>query len=78
MWENPVHIGNWNYKPRSCWIEHCHQSCSEELKPTNSGPFGFWLRFDSVTGFSNLLLHRRLAKTQKSPLLIATSFLSML
>jgi len=44
-----------------------------------SGLFGFWLRFSSVTGFfKNLLLRRSLAKNQKSSLFIATSFLSML
>ncbi len=31
----------------------------------NSGLFGFWLRFGSVTGFSNLLLRQSLAKNQK-------------
>jgi hypothetical protein len=31
-----------------------------------------------LQGFSNLLLRRSLAKTQKSSLLTATSFLSML
>jgi hypothetical protein len=44
----------------------------------NSGLFGFWLRFGSVTGFSNLLLRQSLAKSQKSLLHTATSFLSML
>jgi hypothetical protein len=30
-----------------------------------SGLFGFWRRFGSVTGFSNMLLRRSLAKTPK-------------
>ena len=33
----------------------------------SSGLFGFWLRFGSVTGFSNLLLRRSLAKKPKIP-----------
>src|SRR5882724_1982815 len=33
-----------------------------------SGLFGFWRRFGSVTGFSNLRLRRSLAKNQKSSL----------
>jgi hypothetical protein len=60
------------------WLEHFHQSCSDEL---NSGPAVF-LVFGFVSaqlrGYSNLLLRRNLAKNQKSSLLIATSFLSML
>jgi len=48
--------------------------------------FGFRLRQGyggqvvsaQLQGFANLLLRRSLAKTQKSSLLIATSFLSML
>jgi len=48
--------------------------------------FGFRLRQGyggqvvsaQLQGFSNLLLRRSLAKNQKSSLLIATSFLSML
>jgi len=44
----------------------------------NSGLFGFWRRFGSVTGFSNLLRRRSLAKNQKSLLHTAASFLSML
>src|ERR1700751_3884595 len=32
-------------------LEHFHQSCSDELKSADSGLFGFWLRFGSVTGF---------------------------
>jgi hypothetical protein len=59
-------------------LEHFHKSCSDELKSIDGGLFGFWLRFGSVTGFSNLLLRRSLAKNQKSSPLIAASFLSML
>jgi hypothetical protein len=32
-------------------LEHFHQSCSDEGKRKDSGLFGFWLRFGSVTGF---------------------------
>jgi hypothetical protein len=32
-------------------LEHFHKSCSDELKMDDSGLFGFWLRFGSVTGF---------------------------
>jgi hypothetical protein len=32
-------------------LEHFHQNCSDELEITNSGLFGFWRRFGSVTGF---------------------------
>ncbi|HEX4263450.1 MAG TPA: hypothetical protein VH597_03850 [Verrucomicrobiae bacterium] len=32
-------------------LEHFHQSCSDELKSTDNGLFGFWRRFGSVTGF---------------------------
>src|ERR1700744_3084504 len=41
-----------------------------------SGLFGFWLRFGSVTGFSNLFLRRSLAKNQKSSLRAGYSFSS--
>jgi hypothetical protein len=69
-------------------LEHFHRSRSDE-QVFNRRPFDFWLppspkatarqvRFGSVTGFSNLLLHRSLAKNKKSSLLIATASLSML
>ena len=45
--------------------EHFHKSCSDELKLVDSSLFGFWLRFGSVTGFSNLLLRRSPAENQK-------------
>jgi hypothetical protein len=32
-------------------LEHFHQSCSDDPKSADSGLFGFWLRFGSVTGF---------------------------
>lgn len=33
-------------------LEHFHKSCSNASKdPMDSGLFGFWLRFGSVTGF---------------------------
>jgi hypothetical protein len=63
---------------RCLFLEHFHKSYSDELELVDSGLFGFRLRFGSVTGFSNLLLRRSLAENQKSSLLIATSFLSML
>jgi hypothetical protein len=31
-------------------MEHFHQSCSDEPKSADSGLFGFWRRFGSVTG----------------------------
>jgi len=43
-----------------------------------SGLFEFWLRFGSVTGFSNLRLRQSLAKTQKASLRMATLFLEPL
>src|SRR4051812_31250573 len=64
--------------PAQIQSEHFHKSCSDELELVDSGLFGFRLRFSSVTGFSNLFLRRSLAENQKSSLLIATSFLSML
>ncbi len=33
------------------YLEHFHQSCSDEGNAEPNGLFGFWLRFGSVTGF---------------------------
>jgi hypothetical protein len=59
-------------------LEHFHQICSDELKSGAIGLFGFGFVTAQLQGFSNLLLRQSLAKIQKSSLLIATSFLSML
>ena len=45
------------------------------LEKSEGSLFEFWHRFGSVTGFFNLLLRQSLAKTQKSSLRMATSFL---
>jgi len=47
-------------------LERFHKCCSGvSLVEGNSGLFDFWLRFISVTGFSNLSLRRSLAKKSK-------------
>jgi hypothetical protein len=55
-------------------LEHFHKSCSDRLKVlTDSGLLGCWLRFGSVTGFSNLLLRRRpmIGTTRQKPKIVA-------
>jgi hypothetical protein len=58
--------------------EHFQQSCSDELILRTAVFLVFGFVSTQSQGFSNLLLHQSLAKNQKSSLLIATSFLSML
>jgi lysophospholipase L1-like esterase len=47
-------------------LEHLKKYCSHSWgRRRESGLFGFWRRFGSVTGFSNMLLRQSLAKNPK-------------
>jgi len=61
-------------------LEPIHQCCSDGVRVlADSGHFGFRLRFRPVTGlFKAAPSLKTCEKNQKSPLPIATSFLSML